>query len=158
MKQNQILLTQNNFNKLKNEVKKAKAENKKIIFSSEDDELNRKILEKLQINILLISLSKRKDKFKQRNSGFNQVLAKLAKKKGITIGINLDEIIETKGEVKKDILARIKQNIKLCNKNKVQMDFVVLKEKNKRDVYDLRALGLVLGMPTKMISQIGKFF
>ena len=149
---NTILIQDIDFNKIRKKIKENP--NKKIIFSSNNDELNRKVFEKENINILLLNQIQRKDKFKQRNSGLNQVLTKLAKKKNITIGINLDEIIESKGENKKDILARIKQNIKLCNKHKVKMDFIFLKEKNKRDIYDLKALGLVLGMPTWMIKEL----
>ena len=56
-----------------------------VIFTSDDDELNRRIIEKLEINIFLINQAGRKDFQKQRNSGFNQVMAKIAKKKGIAI-------------------------------------------------------------------------
>lgn len=153
---NTILIQESDFNKIRKKIKDNP--NKTIIFSSDNDELNRKVIEKDKINVLLLNQIQRKDKFKQRDSGFNQVLAKLAKKKNVTIGINLDEILETKGEKKKDILARIKQNIKLCNKNKLKMDFIALKENNKRDIYDLKSLGLILGMPTWMNSKIGKFF
>jgi len=153
---NTILIQESDFNKIRKNIKENSK--KTIIFSSKNDELNRKVIEKEKVNVLLLNLTGRKDRFKQRDSGFNQVLAKLAKKKNVTIGINLDEILETKGEKKKDILARIKQNIKLCNKNKLKMDFIALKKKNKRDVYDLKALGLVLGMPTYMTKEIGKFF
>ena len=139
------IVTGNNFNKIKEQISK----DKEAIFSSEDDELSRKALEKLQIKILLINLAKRKDFQKQRNSGFNQVLAKLAKKNNVVIGINLDEIISTDtNKAKSNILARVRQNIKLCNKNKLQMKFISLEEKNKKNSHDLRALGLVLGMPT----------
>ena len=141
---NTILIQETNFNKLKEEVKKNS--NKTIIFSSNNDELNRKVLEKLPIQILLINLANRKDKPKQRDSGFNHVLAKIAKKKNIIIGINLDEIINSKNEA--EIFARISQNIKLCNKNKLKMKFISFKQ--KRNIYDLEALGLVLGMPTSM--------
>jgi len=153
---NTILIQESDFNKIRKKIKENSE--KTIIFSSDNDELNRKVIEKDKINVLLLNQIQRKDKFKQRDSGFNQVLAKLAKKKNVTIGINLDEILETKGEKKKDILARIKQNIKLCNKNKLKMDFIALKENNKRDIYDLKSLGLILGMPTWMNSKIGKFF
>lgn len=154
MKQNQIIITQIEFNKLKNEVKKAKSENKEIIFSSKDDELNRKVIEKLDVQVLLVSLSGRKDYQKQRNSGFNQVMAKVMKKKNVVLGINFDEIVESKSLCEKsEILARIRQNIFLCNKNKVKMKFVVQNKKNERNVYDLKALGLVLGMPTWMTKQ-----
>lgn len=149
---NQIILTQTNFNKLKNEVKLNS--DKEIIFTSNDDELNRKVLEKLPIQILLINLTGRKDFQKQRNSGFNQVLAKIAKKNNIIIGINLDEIIESSGKEKAEILARIQQNIMLSNKNKIKMKFIAQKQRNNRNIYDLKSLGLVLGMPTWMT----KFF
>ncbi len=154
MENPQLLITEKDFNKLKNEVKKAKQEKKQIIYLSEDDELNRKVIEKLDVDILLLNLNQRKDFQKQRNSGFNQVMAKTMNKKGIVLGINLDELIEeTNSKKKADMLSRIKQNIFLCNKNKVNMKFIALKDKNKRNVYDLRSLGLILGMPTWMTKQ-----
>lgn len=155
MEPNQILITQINFNKLREEVKKTKSESKIIIYSSEDDELNRKVIEKLPINILLINQKNRKDFQKQRNSGFNQVMAKECKKKNITLGINLDEIIEERNlKTKSEIFARIKQNIFLCNKNKVKMKFINQKQANSRNIYDLKSLGLVLGMPTWMTKEL----
>jgi len=146
---NQIILTEKNFSKLKEQVKKNK--NKQIIFTSEDDELNRKVLEKLPMSILLLNQKGRKDFQKQRNSGLNQVLAKLAKKNNVKIGINLDEIIESEKVERAKIIARIKQNIKICNKNKIEMLFISLSK--KRDLYDLKSLGLILGMPTWMTKK-----
>ena len=163
----QTILKETNFSKLKNLVKKNKG--KTIIFTSDDDDFNRIVLEKLPINIILISQSGRKDFQKQRNSGFNHVLARIAKKNKIDIGINLDEIIETNqhcsvytqraqdpktqnsgAKQKAEILARVQQNIKLCNKNKLKMKFISPSGKVKRNSHDLKALGLVLGMPTWM--------
>ena len=112
------------------------------------------ILEKEKINMLLLSQTGRKDFQKQRNSGFNNVLAKIAKKNEVIIGINLDEIIEAKSKKKSDIIARVRQNIKLCNKNKLKMRFVVSKKENQRETHNLRALGLVLGMPTWMTKSL----
>ena len=129
-----------------------KNKDKEIIFSGDNDELNRKILEKQKISVLLINQIKRKDFQKQRNSGFNQVMAKAAKKKDVVIGINLNEIINSKRKVQSEILARVKQNVKLCNKNKLKMRFI--SEKNKRDSHDLKSLGLVLGMPTWMTKTL----
>ncbi len=155
MKQNQILITQTEFNKLKNEVKGAKSEGKEIIYSSNDDELNRKVIEKLDVDVLLINLSERKDFQKQRNSGFNQVMAKECKKNNIALGINLDELIEElDSKIKGEIFGRIKQNIELCKKYKIKVKFIVIKEKNKRNIYDLKSLGLMLGMPTWMTKEI----
>ena len=145
---NQIIIQENNFDIARKKIKENKT--KTIIFSG-NDELNRKILEKEKIDILLLNQAGRKDKLKQENSGFNQVLAKIAKKNNVTIGINLDEIINVRGKRKAEILARIKQNIKLCNKNKIKMKFIGQKP---RDIYDLKALGLVLGMPTNMVKEL----
>ena len=145
---NLIIISEKTFEKAKIEIRKNK--DKQIIFSGNDDDLNRKILEKEKIDVLLINQKERKDKQKQRDSGFNQVLAKIAGKNKIAIGINLDEIINTNGKEKSEILARIQQNIKLCNKKKIQMYFITQNKKNSKEVYDLKALGLTLGMPTLM--------
>ena len=147
-----IIITETDFQKARNKIKEARKQGKKIIFSGKDDELNRKILEKESFDVLLLKLGNRKDRIKQRDSGFNHVLAKLAKKKGISIGINLDEILEASKNEKVRIMARLKQNIQLCNKNKLSMKF--LSERHQKDKYDLKALGLVLGMPTSMTSQL----
>jgi len=152
--ENYILVQGNNFEKSRKEIRENRqTKGKKIIFLSNNDELNRKVLEKEPIDILLLNQSQRKDKLKQRDSGFNHVLAKIAKKNNITIGISLDEIINSREKNKSEILSRVEQNIKLCNKNRLKMKFISL-NKNKRDIYDLRALGLVLGMPTGMASHL----
>ena len=144
----QITLIEKNFSRLKELIKKNNT--KEIIFTSEDDDLNRKVMEKLPIQIILIPLENRKDYSKQRNSGFNQVMAKIAKKNKIKIGIKLDELILSKN--KEQILARLKQNIILCNKNKIQIIFI--QEKNKKKSHELKALSLILGMPTWMTKNI----
>ncbi len=124
-----------------------------IVFSSYDDDLNRKVLEKLEIDIFVPLLGARKDWQKQRNSGLDNVMAKIAKSDGIVIGINFDEILECKNlKDKAEILARVKQNIDLCRRNKLKMKFVFFSEGSSRNVYDLKALGLVLGMPTWMVK------
>ena len=52
------------------------------------------------------------------------------------------------------MIARIKQNIKLCNKSKLKMEFIAQNKKNERNLHDLKALGLVLGMPTWMTKNL----
>ena len=148
---NYTLIQEKTFLKARKKIRETK---NKIIFYSDDDELNRKILEKEKINILLINQTKRRDRQKQRDSGFNHVLAKIAKKNNIAIGINLDELINSKQKEK--IIARIKQNIKLCNKNKLKMQFIGIK--TKRNIYDLKSLGLILGMPTYMTKELTNIF
>lgn len=147
---NTILIQEDNFSEARKQIRKNKG--KMIIFSSDNEELNRKILEKENIDVLLLNQSKRKDFQKQRNSGFNQVLAKIAKKNDIAIGINLDEIISSEKKQKAEILARVRQNIKLCKKNKLKIKFI--SQKDKRNIYDLKTLGLILGMPTWMVKNL----
>ncbi|MBU2503680.1 MAG: hypothetical protein KJ879_01335 [Nanoarchaeota archaeon] len=146
----QIIIHGKEFQKARKAIKENKG--KRIIFSSEDDELDKKVLEKENIDVLLLNLSQKKDRMKQRDSGFNQVLARIAKKSGVSIGINLDEILGSHSKKEKsDILGRIRQNVKLANKSKLKMEFI--SEKNaKPKRHDLRALGLVLGMPTWMMN------
>jgi RNase P/RNase MRP subunit p30 len=150
------IISELTFEKARKKISEVKSKNKKIIFAGDDDELNRKILEKLKIDILLITLTGKKDFQKQRNSGFNQVLAKAANKSQVTIGINLDELIYEKGKKKSELLGRIMQNIKLCNKNKLKMQFI--SERNTRNIYDIKALGSVLGMPTWMTSNLENIY
>lgn len=150
---NTVFIQAKTFEEARKKIRQSKG--KIVTFSSESDELNRKVLEKEQIDILLLNQAGRKDFQKQRDSGFNHVLAKLAKKKNVAIGINLDEIINAIGEKKTEILARVRQNIKLCNKNKLKMKFIALEKESQRDLYDLKALGLVLGMPTWMVKESG---
>src|SRR3972149_277609 len=145
-----LLISANDFNEARRKIRDVKNKGKTIVFTSDDDELARKVLEKEAINVLLISQEGRKDRVKQRGSGFNQVLAKLAKKKNVAIGINLDEILKAGQEEKAEMLARIRQNITLCNKNKLKMTFFP----ELKDKYDLKSLGLVLGMPTWMVKTL----
>lgn len=147
-----MIINETNFEKARKQIQELKAKKEKIIFTSDNDDLNRKILEKQPINFLLINLKGRRDRQKQRDSGLNQVLAKIAKQNNISIGINLDEIIESNPKEKAEILARVQQNIMLCNKNKVNMKFITQNKNNNRNLHDLKSLGLVLGMPTWMIK------
>ena len=144
-----VFIHEKDFSKARDLIRKNKG--KKIVFSSDDDELNRKILEKEKIDVLLLNLKEKKDRQKQRESGFDHVMAKLAKKNDVAIGINLSEILGVSGKKKAEILARISQNIKLCNKEKLKMIFLKSNEKN---AHDLKSLGLVLGMPTWMTKNL----
>ncbi|MBD3247159.1 hypothetical protein GF378_00890 [Candidatus Pacearchaeota archaeon] len=147
-------VTETNFEKARNIIKNKKKENPKqpILFVSKNDTLSRKILEKTPIDILVILQSGRKDYQKQRNSGLNHVLAKIAKKNHIQIGICLDEIINSKAKEKSRIIARVIQNINLCKKQKVQMQFCGCE--HPRNIHDKKSLGLVLGMPTWMTKKL----
>lgn len=144
-----IIISEENFQKARNEIKKNSG--KTIVFCG-SDEMNRKVLEKEKINVLLVKVAGRKDRIKQRDSGFNHVLAKLAKKKNVAIGIDLNEILNANKREKTRFLARIRQNIEICKKEKLKTIFI--SNQHQKDIYDLKALGLVLGMPTEMTKNL----
>lgn len=146
------IINETDFEKARKKIKEFLQKKKEIIFSTNDDELSRKILEKEKIDVLLIPLKNREDWQKQRNSGLNQVLAREAKKKGVTIGINLDELIEANKIEKPRILSRIIQNIKIAKKSDLKIKFFC--DKHNRDKYDLKSLGLILGITTKNLKEI----
>ncbi len=147
--QETILIEEDNFDKAR---KKIKENQDKIIIFSGNDELNRKILEKEKIGILLLNQKTRKDFQKQRDSGFNHVLAKLAKKNKVRIGINLDEIIDSNLSEKSKIISRVIQNVELCKKNELEMVFFSKKYKKSKE--ELQGLGLTLKMSTWMSSKL----
>ncbi len=144
-----IIINTISFNKAKQEIEKRRKEKKMLIIIGKSDLFNRKILEKTQNIVLLLNQKQKKDRAKQRESGLNHVMAKFAKQNNHQIGINLDEIFQSKAEQQAMIISRIMQNIKLCNKKKVKMKFISLKS-NKLNNFNLKSLGLSLGMPTSM--------
>jgi len=119
----------------------------KIVVLAGNEEFNRKVLEKKDIDVLLFSNLYGKDKLKQRDSGLNQVLCKLANKNDIAIGVDLKQLDSGSDFDKSVYLAKLMQNIRLCKKFKVKMIIINVKENNKKD---LNSFLLTLGMDTKM--------
>jgi len=104
---------------------KKQSPNKEIIIQAQSPEYNRKILENPDVDILLSpELHERKDYLKQRDSGLNEILCKLAKRNNIKIGINLQPIRKLPIKQKAIALARIRQNIQLCKRTKTSIVFM----------------------------------
>jgi ribonuclease P/MRP protein subunit RPP1 len=128
----------------------AKKKNEIIIVKAQDEEFNRKILEINEVNILLSpEIHYRKDKLKQRDSGLNEVLCKLAAKNDIAIGIDLSELTNKSKKEKAIILSRLKQNIFLCKKAKAKIKLI---NSDKFDKREIASLLLLLGMHNKDIN------
>lgn len=124
-----------NINKARTEIQKLKKNNKKelIIVQAQDNEFNRKILENKDIDVLLSPESgDKKDFLKQRDSGLNEVLCKLASKNNIKIGIDLEQIKNKNAKQKAILLSRIMQNIHLCKRTKTK--FIIFPETKKQDI------------------------
>ena len=149
--ENILIVEEKDFSKIKEKIEKNK--DKKIILPFSNEELARKALDKLKIDVLLVNLSKNKDKLKERGSSFNQVLSRLCKKANVKLGINLNEIINSETKEKAEIIARINQNVKISKKAELEIAFI-LKKENKRSLYDLKSLALVLGVNTKTTKNL----
>lgn len=111
-----------------------KNENIPKIVLAYDDSFNRKILEHGNFDILLsIEKGLRKNKIRQEDSGLNHVLAKIASKNKISMGINLEEISKLEKKQKAERLSKIIQNIKICRKSKTK---IALKTKDIQKAKD----------------------
>ena len=104
----------NNIELARKQIRTAK---KPVIVIAKDDEFNRAVLEYGRFDILLsVEGGKRKDKLKQLDSGLNEIVARIAAKNNVAIGIDFAEIFKLEGKEKAVRLARVMQNIKLCRK------------------------------------------
>jgi len=124
---------------------------KEVIVRAQDVEFNRKILEIKEVDILLSpELHNRKDKLKERDSGLNEILCRIAAKNNIKIGIDIEEIKKAEGKERAIILARLMQNIMLCKKTRAEIKILNCKEKDKREAFSLL---LTLGASTEQAKK-----
>lgn len=142
------LITTPKINDALKEIAKLKSKAERVIVLSQDDEFNRKILENKNIDIFLINEElESKDYSKQRNSGLNEVLAELAAKNNIKIGIDIEKIIKKGKKEQAKSLSRLAQNIMLCKKAKA--DLIIFSESKLKDKRAILSLLLTLGLDTK---------
>jgi len=143
------MINTNKINEARAQIDSLASKNKKIILLSKDENFNRKILENKKIDIFLINEDiPKKDYSKQRDSSLNESLCKLASKNNISIGIDIDKIIKKSDIGKARSLARLKQNIMLCKKNKTKLIFTSKKPKKA-----LQSLLITLGSNTNQAKQ-----
>ena len=145
-----MIISTPNLNQVRKEIQLAKKKGGLVIVKAQDEEFNRKILEIPGVSVLLSpELHNRKDYLKQRDSGLNEHLCKLAKKNNIKIAINIEEISKLDKKLKARILARIKQNIELCKRTGCQ---IIIWPEGKHKKQDIMAFFLTL----KGSTQLGK--
>jgi len=146
-----MIISTNKIEEVRKLIKNAKE--KPIIVQAQDDEFNRKLIEAGGFDILLSpEAGFKRDKPKQLDSGLNSILAVIAEKNNIAIGIDIKDIDALDKPEKAKRLARIKQNIKICRKTKTKL--AVLNTKDKKDA---SALLLSLGASTQQAKQTTYF-
>lgn len=123
-----------NNNNLEQVKRLLKNEQSPKIVLAQNDEFNRKVLEYGKLDILLsIEKGNRKNKLRQEDSGLNHILAKIACKNKISIGIDLDEISKLEKKEKAERLSKIIQNIKICRKSKTKVAIKTKDHQRARD-------------------------
>lgn len=93
----------------------------------------RKAFENPNIKFIIPLNENSKDHTHYRNSGMDQILAKIAKEKNKTIIFEFSELLKAKN--KQQILGRWMQNIRLCKKYKVGYEICSM----AKDALELRA-------------------
>ena len=108
-----------------------KGKKKKIAVQSFNNSFNRRVLETMKVNFLAnVENSNNKSTLKQRDSGINMVIAKIAKKKGITFLIDFNEIKKKNQIERVEIISKIIQNIKICRKARCKIAIVSFGKNN----------------------------
>jgi len=112
-----MIINTSNINEARKQIQSLKKQKKQIIVMAKEPEFNRKILENKDVDILMSpELHSRNDRLKERDSGLNEVLCKIAKKNEVAIGVEIEKIKKLGGEEKARAIARLIQNIKLCKR------------------------------------------
>jgi RNase P/RNase MRP subunit p30 len=146
-----MIINTSDLNEARKQIQKFKQENQIAIVRAKDHEFNRKILENANVNLLLgPEIHSRKDGFKQRDSGLNEILCKLAAKNNIKIGIDFDSLKGRTNKEKAVIISRIMQNIKICRKTGVKIIFY---SENKYPEPDIIAFLQALGSSTQQAKE-----
>jgi RNase P/RNase MRP subunit p30 len=134
---------------------------KKLIgFVGGDDAFNRRAIESLKIDFLVsperspldskyrTGQGRKVDSLKQRDSGINHVVAKLAREKNVKIVVDFGEISKMKGKEKALRIGRIIQNVKVCRRAKCDLKIASF-GKSEKDLIGEKervAFGVSLGM------------
>jgi len=133
---------------------------KKIGVVGGDDAFNRRVVETLKVDYLVSpEQGFKKDSLKQRDSGINHVVAKIAAGKGIVIVVDFNEVGKLKGKELALRLSRIMQNVKVCRKAGCGLkigSFGLNKGEVVGDV-ERRAFGLSLGMSSRQDAEAVRF-
>jgi len=145
-----MIIDEQNWEKARKEIGRAFNEKKKVIVKGREIEFNRLVLENKKVNALIIQHAGQKDRLKERASGLNQVLCKIAHDTGKIILIDFKEILDAGGIEKAKILARLMQNIMLLQKYKVNSGII---NKSGRENHDLFSFLLTLGSNTNFAKE-----
>jgi len=125
-----------------------------------DDAFNRRVVESLKVDYLVsVERASGKDSLKQRDSGLNHVVARIAKEKGIGIVVDFGEVASLKGKGKALRIGRLIQNVKVCRKVGccVKVASLGLDKKGVVGEKGRRSFGVSLGMSSGEVRDCVEF-
>ena len=141
-----------------------------------DDVFNRRIIETLKIDYLVspereqskiagvsgyrsIGGSGRVDNLKQRDSGLNHVVAKIARDKKVLIVFDFGSVRKLEGKEKALRISRLIQNVKICRKVKCGIRIASLSCLKGEIVgeKERKAFGASLGMSSEQVADCVRF-
>jgi RNase P/RNase MRP subunit p30 len=132
---------------------RSKNKSVKIAVIGIDDEFNRRAVETLKINYLVSpEITWQNDSLKQRSSGLNHVVAKIAKDKNIIFVSDISLINKQNDKKNKAILiSRIIQNIKICRKAKCEIKLASFAKDAEELIDEKQAMSIAfsLGMSSQ---------
>jgi RNase P/RNase MRP subunit p30 len=140
---------------------KSKGQDGKIVVLGRDDVFNRRILETIKINYLVSAENiefHNRDSLKQRDSGLNHVLAKIAKEKKIGIVFDVSQLMGVSKDSKKEkalVLARMMQNVDVCRRAKCDLKLASFAENKKQLISEeqIKAFGFSIGMSSQQVRE-----
>lgn len=145
------IINTTHLNEVRKQIQKLKKENQPIIVKASDEEFNKKVLEIPGVNILLSpELHDRKEPLKQRDSGLNEHLCRLAKENNVKIAIDMNSLQKLDKKEKAFVLARIMQNIQLCKRTGAQ---IILYPEDRYKKQDVLSFFLSLRGSTKQAKE-----
>lgn len=145
-------------NEVRRQIELAKKSSAKVAVIAKDEEFNRKILENKNVNCLIFKeFPKGKNSLKQRDSGLNHVLCKLANENQIVISFDFSGFFSMGDFDKSNFLSKLMQNIKLCKKYKVDILILGIKSDKKDLFHFLLTLGADTNMAKKAVEDSFSF-
>ena len=142
------MINTSNINEVRKQIDKLFKSGKKVIVQGRDIAFNRIILENKKVDTLILTHRQPKIGLKQRESGLNHVLCKIATTNDIILAVNLQEFQTGDKKERAILISRLLQNIKLIKKFKNK--FTLLNYKNKEQA---KSFLFTLGLPTNMIKK-----
>lgn len=123
------------------------------IVESGEDKFNRALLDYGNFDILVVSAKeKKKDSIRNLDLDVNPVLARIASKKNIIIGMDVDEVRHLDSIAKAQYLSRFREIIKICRKNDSRIKLL-----NYSDRYSAESLLFALGASSSQVREALSF-